>query len=69
MHSLRSLAATTGKSVAGLVRRGVEVYLATQSGPGREGQLRRALAAGRFSSGRKDVSTNHDRYLADAFRE
>jgi len=68
--SLRRLASASGKSAAELVRQGVDLYLAGQWRPGREEQVRRALAAvGRFSSASKDVSTGHDRYLAEAFRQ
>ncbi len=51
-------------SLAEAIHRGVELYLA-QGGPTDRDELkRRALAAaGRFSSGLKDVSEKHDEYL------
>jgi hypothetical protein len=70
LHELRRLAATTGKPIARLVREAVDVYLAAQHRPDRAVRVRQAMAtSGRFSSGLKDVSAAHDRYLADAFRE
>jgi len=70
LDSLRGLSAETGKSIAELVRLGVELYLSSQRRPSRKDQIERARSiAGRFSSGRKDVSTHHDRHLAEAFRQ
>jgi predicted DNA-binding protein len=69
MESLRRLAAATGRSVADLVRQGVDQYLAATSQPDLEERKERALRAlGRLSSGLSDVSTRHDDYLAEAFR-
>jgi len=66
--SLRRIAAETGRSVADLVREGVDLYLDATKGPPREELVRRALSAiGKYSSGLKDVSVNHDRYLAEDF--
>ena len=70
LDALRSLSAETGKSIAELVRLGVELYLDSQRRPSRADQIERARRiAGRFSSGKKDVSTHHDRYLAEAFEQ
>jgi hypothetical protein len=38
-------------------------------GDGLERRRRALAAAGRFSSGRNDVSVDHDEYLAEAFGE
>jgi Arc/MetJ-type ribon-helix-helix transcriptional regulator len=66
---LRRLAAESGQSVAELVRLGVDLYLSSRNQPTQDERIARALAlAGRFSSGLKDVSANHDRYLAEAYR-
>jgi hypothetical protein len=68
--AIRRLASATGKSAAELVRQGVDLYLISQKRPTPEEQLRRALSAvGRFRSGLRDVSTEHDRYLAEAFKK
>lgn len=66
--SLRRLSAETGRSMANLVREGVDLYLKTRLGPSREELVRRALSiAGKYASGPGDVAQNHDQYLADAF--
>ena len=67
--ALRRISATTGTSIAGLVREGVELYLGSQRRPDRREQVERALrVVGRFASGCSDVSAEHDRYLSEAFR-
>jgi hypothetical protein len=68
LEALRRDSAETGRSVADLIRQGVDQYLAGKSGLGRVERIDRAIAvAGKFSSGRSDVSANHDRHLAEAF--
>ena len=68
--SLRRLSAATGRSVADLVRQGVDQYLAAKSQPDLEERKKRLLGAlGKFSSGVSDVSIRHDHYLAEAFRQ
>ena len=69
-EALRRLAAARGRSLADLVRQGVDLYLRTEGRRDREELIRRALkAAGRFSSGSSDGCAEHDRHLAKAFRE
>ncbi len=54
--------------MAKLIRQGVDLYLDTRRGPSDQERRQRALdVAGRFSSGLGDVSSEHDRYLADAY--
>jgi hypothetical protein len=56
IHALRELSASTGKSLADLVRQGVDLYLSAPHRGSREEQIRRALeAAGCFASGSTDV--------------
>jgi hypothetical protein len=63
--ALRLLAAQQNKSMADLVREGVDLMLHRKADDSR---VKRAMqAVGRFRSGRKDISVNHDEYLADAF--
>lgn len=70
IESLRRLAAASGRSIADLVRQGVDQYLAVRRQPDPEERRKRALRAlGKFSSGVSDVSTRHDHYLAEAFRQ
>ena len=67
---LRRLARSHNRSIADLVREGMDQYLHSQQGQDRDEIVKRALrAVGRFSSGRKDISKRHDHYLAEAFRE
>jgi hypothetical protein len=66
--ALRQCSTETGRSVADLVREGIRLYLSSRKHP-REEQVRRAIAAiGKYRSGLKDGSVNHDRYLADDVR-
>jgi hypothetical protein len=68
LEALRQASAASGRSVADLIRQGVDQYLAGRSELGREERIERAIrVAGKFSSGRSDVSANHDRHLAEAF--
>jgi len=68
MDSLRRMAAASGKSMAELIRQGVDHLLAGNISTTPSDRIARAIAAtGRFSSGSTDVSRNHDRYLSDAF--
>ncbi|WP_243030472.1 CopG family transcriptional regulator [Thermus altitudinis] len=62
---LKAWAQEEGVSLAELVRRSVEAYLQEKENGGFAERAQRALAAvGRFASGHKDVSQEHDRYLA-----
>lgn len=64
-QTLKQLSATSGLSMAELIRRGLEPLL-REPGADRAAAYRRAAAAaGRFRSGRSDISTDHDRYLAE----
>ena len=68
VRELRKLSAAQGESMAKLIRQGVNLYLDARRGPSDEERKQRALGVvGRFSSGLNDVSSEHDRYLADAY--
>lgn len=69
--SLKKLAALHGVSMAELIRDGVERVLRSDTAVMvGEDQKKRALAvAGRFRSGKRDLSAKHDAYLAEAFRK
>lgn len=70
MEALRRLAQDEGRSIADLVREGVNSYLRNQHGPSREERIQRALhVVGKFASRCFDVSAERDRYLAEAFRQ
>jgi hypothetical protein len=65
--ALRNISAETGKSMAELVREGIDYVISTRIRLNREEQIERAIKlAGMFSSATKDGSTNHDRYFADS---
>jgi Ribbon-helix-helix domain len=70
VEALRRLSKATGRSIADLVRQGVDEVLSAGRRPGPEERLERAKrVAGQFSSGGTDVSIHHDRYLAEAFEK
>ena len=65
--ALKRLAAKRGVSMAELIRQGVDIVLRAGGGAGPEEQRRRAMsAAGRFRSGRSDLSAKHDEHFAKA---
>jgi len=67
-RALKKMAASRHLSSAELIRRAVDIMI--KSGPGADPEDRRKRAldiAGKFSSGKSDVSRKHDKYLADAF--
>jgi hypothetical protein len=65
--ALLDLSAATGKSMAELVREGIDHILASRLQPNRADQIERALQlAGRFSSETRDGSVQHDRYFTDS---
>jgi hypothetical protein len=67
--ALRRRAAQEGRSLAGLIRQSVDIYLSQSQSASKDSKFDRAIrAAGKFNSGGRDVSSNHDRYLADAYR-
>ena len=66
--ALKKMAASLHLSGAELIRRAIDVMI--KSGPAADPEERRTRAieiAGKFRSGRGDVSRKHDKYLADAF--
>lgn len=61
-RAMRRIAAERGVSIAALLREAADWVAASPS----ERQLERARAAvGAYSSGLRDVSKEHDRYLAE----
>jgi hypothetical protein len=69
MERIKRVARERGVSMAELIRQGMEYYLDSQGPVGHAERVRRAIeAAGRFSSGKSDVSEEHDRYLQEAYR-
>jgi Ribbon-helix-helix protein, copG family len=69
-RDLKRLAAVRHTSVAELIRQAAEDLLRDSSLLDRSVLKERARAvAGRFRSGRKDLSTRHDDYLAEVYSE
>lgn len=69
-QDLKKLAAERRTSVAELIRQAAEDLLRQTSLLGRSERKERAAAvAGRFRSGKQDISAEHDDYLAEAYRE
>jgi hypothetical protein len=66
--TLRTLSAERRLSIAELIRMSIDGFLQREAGTGQDAKLARARsAAGRFASGTADVSTEHDKYLVEAF--
>jgi len=65
---LKRLAAARGVSMAELIRQGVDAVLRSKPLPDAEERRKKALAlAGKYRSGKTDVSKHHDEYLAKDF--
>ena len=64
---LRMKAAERGISVSELIRESIEFYREREDRVPGDKKMRALAAVGRFSSGRTDVSEDHDRYLAEAY--
>jgi len=68
-QKLRTLAAAQRRSMADLVRDGVDALLKAREGGSRNDARTRAMAAaGRFRSGVRDLGTSHDDHLAEALK-
>lgn len=68
-EALRTIAVAQNVSMAELIRRSVDQLVQSQQvNSGRSARIARAkVAVGRFSSGRSDISSRHDEYLAEVF--
>jgi hypothetical protein len=65
---LREISKDSGEPIAALIRRAVDQFLLTRR-PDRHYLYQQAQAVvGKYEAGIPDVSTDHDRYLEDAFR-
>ena len=68
-QALKKRAAEENRSMADLIRSSVDEYLTRESPQSRQARYKRALSVvGKFRSGKNDIATNHDKYLADAYR-
>jgi len=67
--AIRRIAAAQGTSMAEIIRRAVDgVITSGRAGDWNERQKRALAIVGKFRSGKRDTSRNHDRYLAEAYR-
>lgn len=69
-RALKSLAAVEGRSMAELIRDGVDAVLRERGVANRDAVKTRSLAAlGRFKSGIRNLGSEHDAHLTAAFDE
>ncbi len=68
-RALKKIAAVRRVSMAELIRQGVDRVISSQTAIDAEERIKRAIqVAGKFRSGRKDISEHHDNYLTEAIR-
>jgi hypothetical protein len=68
--ALKKLASSRHLSIAEIIRQAVDTMIRSNIVVDAEERRKRALdAAGRFRSGLRDLSTEHDKYLEEAFSE
>ena len=66
--ALRAISSRRQVSMAELIRLSIDRFVQREAGSSRDAIVARAKGAvGRFSSGSPDGSTDHDRYLSEAF--
>jgi hypothetical protein len=64
---LRTLSVERRRSIAELIRLSIDSFIQREAGVGGDRKRARAKsAAGRFASSVTDISSEHDRYLAEA---
>jgi hypothetical protein len=65
---IKKVAMESHISVAEAIRQGIDAFLRSTGPSKQDERLKRALAAaGRFRSGKRDISRRHNTYLAEAF--
>ncbi len=68
-RALKALATARQSSVADLIRQSIDHLIQQPGGVDDVEKRQRAIAAaGRFHSGRSDVSIEHDQYLTEAYQ-
>ena len=68
VERLKEMAAERNASLAELIRQAIDSWLQPECAISRQERKRRALAAaGRFHSGKMDLSEAHDGYLNEAY--
>ena len=68
VKGLKKIAASRHLSIAELIRQSVDTILKTNTVVDSDERRERAMeVAGRFRSGKSDISKKHDKYLIEAF--
>lgn len=68
VKALKKIALSRHLSIAEIIRQAVDTVIRTNTMVDIEERRKRAIdIAGKFSSGKRDISRNHDAYLAEAF--
>lgn len=69
-NALKKLALSRHLSIAELIRQAVDNMIKTSTFLDTEERRKRAIdIVGRFSSGKNDISREHDKYLTEAFSQ
>ena len=69
-EKIRRIAKARHLSMAQVIREAVENVVNAEAAVDVQERRRRALGAiGKFSSGKRDVSRQHDKYLSEAYRK
>ena len=69
-RKIKKIAASRGVAMAEVIREAVEEVIRSKAGTISEERRARAVdIAGKFRSGKEDVSKRHDAYLAQAWRK
>lgn len=69
-RKIKKAAMDQGTSVAEVIRRAVENMVQSSPKMSIQERTRRAMEiAGKFRSGKKNISRNHDEYLAEAYEK
>jgi len=67
-NALKKLALARHLSIAEIIRQAVDNMIKTSTVIDMEERKKRAIdVTGRFSSGKRDIAKEHDKYLAEAF--
>ena len=70
IQTLRRLASARRVSIAELIRQAVDMLIRSSASIDEEERRQRAIAmVGQFRSGLSDVSSEHDRYLVEAYEQ
>jgi len=69
-RKVKKLASEEGTSVAEIIRKAIEKMAEARPQIDSQEKIRRAMEmAGKYRSGKKDVSRKHDEYLAEVYEE